>query len=406
MTSRAPRFFVTPPREPIIFQELTMKKPSLTENPALVHGRPAWQLSNGETELSLTVAGGQMAPVRFFADSDSPVEPYYVSPWQDEPNMESDGSVLYPLRGDFFCMPFGGNNKLGGEVHPGHGEVAGSDWTFKGGSAEGEESWIELGIETRKRRGSVTKRIATRRGESALYVSHEIEGFAGPVTLGHHAIMRGDRIHNLSCPSLRTGFTDTESPGLSKSGEYAALQPGVFFKDLSAIPTLWKSPDTADCSVFPAREGFVDIIQLFPEVPADGKPQWFTASVPTEGYLWYSLKDPEVLPSTVLWMENLGRHGAPWNGRNVCLGIEEVLSYLASGLTRSAAENELTQKGFKTSRVLDGKKSYSVKNIQGVCRIPKGFDRVSTVDFKPGKVIFHSKSGGKAEALVDWNFVL
>jgi len=35
-------------------------------------------LSNGETEIALTVKGGQMAPVKFFADTDSPVEPYYI----------------------------------------------------------------------------------------------------------------------------------------------------------------------------------------------------------------------------------------------------------------------------------------------------------------------------------------
>ncbi len=37
--------------------------------------------------------------------------------------------VLNTLRGDFFCMPFGGNSEaVNGESHPPHGEIAGNDW--------------------------------------------------------------------------------------------------------------------------------------------------------------------------------------------------------------------------------------------------------------------------------------
>ncbi len=53
-------------------------------------GQEAWRLSNGETELALTVNGGHMAPVKFFADTDTPVEPYYMSPWQEEGRIRAD----------------------------------------------------------------------------------------------------------------------------------------------------------------------------------------------------------------------------------------------------------------------------------------------------------------------------
>jgi hypothetical protein len=217
--------------------------------------------------------------------------------------------------------------------------------------------------------------------------------------------MPGDRTHYLSTRPLITGITDTAPPPPG-SGEYASMPPGVFFGTLDEVPTIWKDPSTTDCSVFPAREGFVDIIQLFPELPAAGEPLWFTASVPDHGYLWYSLKSPEILPSTVLWQENHGRHGAPWNGRNSCLGIEEVLAHLASGLNVSAGENALTRKGLRTSMNLDGKNPLTVKNIQGVCRIPEGFDKVADARFESGKVIFRSEAGPTAEAVVNWEFVL
>ena len=150
----------------------------------------------------------------------------------------------------------------------------------------------------------------------------------------------------------------------------------------------------------------MDIIQLFPEPPAGKEPMWFTAVVPEHGYLWYSLKSPEVLPSTVLWQENRGRHGAPWNGRNICLGIEEVLAHLAAGLKVSVEDNALTDRGLRTSMELDGVTPLNVKNIQGVCRIPEGFDRVADVSFGPGLVEFRSDAGPVAEAAIDWKFVL
>ncbi len=383
-----------------------MNKPYLNKEPFSAAGQKAWGLSNGETEIALTVTGGQMAPVRFFADSENPVEPYYISPWQEESEPVDGPGVLKSLRGDFFCMPFGGDNAHAGEVHPPHGEVSGENWSFVDGSADRDrESHIELELETKVRPGKVSKRIALRRGHSTIYISHKIEGFSGPVTLGHHAIMPGDRTHYLSTPPLITGLTDTAPPP-SSSGEYFSADPGQFFERLSDVPTIWKDPSTADYSVFPSRDGFVDILQVFPELPEEGKPMWFTAAVPSHGYLWYSLKSPGILPSTVIWQENHGRHGAPWNGRNSCVGIEEVLGFLASGLGVSAVENSLTKRGLRTSMELDGVKPLMLKNIQGVCRIPEGFDRVATISFRPGRVIFYSVAGPTAEVEVDWEFVL
>ena len=370
----------------------------------MANGRKAWHLGNGETEVSVTELGGHMAPVRFFADSGHPVEPYYISPWQEEGDDVPGPGVLAPLRGDFFCMPFGGDNSLDSEVHPPHGEVSEAAWRFEGVESADGGTTLVLSMDTRIRPGKVTKSIGLRPGESALYIRHQVDGFTGPITLGHHAIMPGDRTHYVDTRTLVTGFCDTAPPPPS-SGEYYWAEPGAFFDSLEAVPTIWKDPAVTDASVFPGLEGFVIILQVFPEKPDDGTPQWITATVPSHGYLWYSLKDPDLMPSTVLWQENHGRHGVPWNGRNCCMGIEEVRAHLASGLGTSVADNALTAKGLETSMNLDGRKPLQVRNIQGVCRIPEGFDRVADVRFGEGHIVFVSRSGKKAEASVDWKFV-
>lgn len=373
-------------------------------------GREAWSLSNGEVAINLTVVGGQMAPVTFYADTENPVEPYYVSPWQEEMTEVPGPGVLGPLRGDFFCLPFGGDNEFGGETHPPHGEVSEAPWTLLN-ATDGSDSpdgtvCIETEMITRIRPGRIVKRIEIRQGQQAVYVSHRIEDFPGPVTIGNHAIMRGDRTCYIDTPPLICGYTDIAPPSPYAAGEYSCLEPGTFFGNLAEVPTIWKDPAVTDCRVFPSREGFVDILQLCPDYPENGNPGWTTITVPEMGYLWFSIKDPEILPSTLLWMENRGRHGAPWNGRNSCLGVEEVLAHQAAGLKLSAQPNALTKRGIPTSRVLTGDQPFSVKYIQGVCRISERFDRVSGVEFESGLVRFTSRSGEKTEAAVDWAFVM
>src|SRR5437763_1408689 len=82
----------------------------LSAEPAtrIEHSQPSLILSTPQVELAVTKLGGQLSPVTFYRDSSKPVQPYYISPWQDEPAKAMPVPVLVPLRGDFFCMPFGG----------------------------------------------------------------------------------------------------------------------------------------------------------------------------------------------------------------------------------------------------------------------------------------------------------
>ncbi|MFN9943560.1 MAG: hypothetical protein ACK56I_29215, partial [bacterium] len=98
-----------------------------------IHQQPSYTVQSPQVDLAITETGGHMSPVTFYRDTEKPIQPYYVSPWQDEPASEMPVPVLVPLRGDFFCMPFGGNNEsVGNEKHPPHGEIAGAKWKSLG----------------------------------------------------------------------------------------------------------------------------------------------------------------------------------------------------------------------------------------------------------------------------------
>jgi len=124
-----------------------------------------------------------------------------------------------------------------------------------------------------------------------------------------------------------------------------------------------------------------------------------------EGYLWYSLKDAAVLPGTVFWMSNKGRHGFPWDGRNRCLGMEETRSFFAEGLAPSLRPNAINKAGIPTSMEFSPDRPTVVKLIQGVVKIPQDFGNVKDVRFAPGEVTFISTTGKSVTARVRHEFL-
>lgn len=371
------------------------------EKTAVIANQKSWLLEHGSVSCCVTRRGGHMAPVEFCVGSGESIRPYYISPWQTEP-LQLTEPVLIPLRGDFFCMPFGENNAYQGETHAVHGEPAGAIWSFVSLEAEGSRKTLHARLETRGRQGSVDKRITVQAGQDVLYIQHTVNGFAGKTTLGHHATLHGEQEWLISTSPIQFGMVNPGTP-LQANGEYSSLLPGSRFSDLRAVPTVWKTPDTSDCTVFPAREGFVDIAQVYFETSEH--PVWTTAVNREKGYLWFSLKDQRVLPSMVLWMENHGRHGEPWFGRNCCIGLEDVCGYFAQGLAASAEPNPVNLAGIPTVHDLPGDKPFAVNMIEGVARIPAGFGRVKQVEFREGEVCFIDEHDVQVVTAVDHRFV-
>ena len=377
----------------------------------VIHSQSSVVLSSADVSVAITERGGHMAPVTFFPKSDRPVQPYHISPWQDE-KLTFDVPVLGPLRGDFFCLPFGGNSdEVNGEKHPPHGEVAGSDWTLSQPPKSGNNvTSMEMTLQTKVRAGKVTKRVFLVDGQSVVYTQHLIEGMSGKVPLGHHATLampEKEGAIRMAHSPIRFGLTN---PGLFSDptkGEYQSLAIGAKFTDLRHVPTLWKTPAETDCSAFPARRGYADLLSLFsvPATELKGSPAWVTATNAEAGCVWFAFKDPEVLPTTVFWIENHGRHGSPWNGRNSCLGVEDVCAFFADGLAPSTKPNIVSEAGIPTSVELSKSKPTAINYIQGVARIPAGFEQVRTVEFTAGQATFISTTGVKVTIAVKHEFL-
>jgi len=375
-----------------------------------VRSQPAWILQNGSVRLAITHVGAQMAPVEFYRNSAKPILPYYVSPWQDE-GLKLAPPVLTSLRGDFFCLPFGGNaGPYKGMNFVPHGEPAGSDWTFISAKKQGKVSSLALSLKTGSPAGKVTKHVYLVDGQNVVYSQERLDGDSLRTSLGHHSILAVPQKEGglkVTTSDFQFGLTSPFVFSNPENGEYQSFEVGKRFSNLAKVPLAWKGSKPTDASAFPARKGFADLLAVFSERAAK-LPHglaWTTATNDDAGYLWFSLRNPNVLPTTVMWIENHGRHGSPWNGRNSCLGLEDVCSYLNEGMPISAQKNDLNAKGIPTSLQLNPNRPTMVNYVAGAVKIPKGFVKVRTVEFGKNKATFVSITGKRVTVPVQWEFV-
>ena len=371
------------------------------------NSQPGWKLSNDKVELFITEFGGHLAPVNFNIDSVAVIQPYYISPWQNENIQEFGDPVLAPLRGDFFCMPFGANvEPVDGEQHSVHGEVSSSPWQFVEQTKSGDITSLTLELQTTVRQGKVTKKIQLHAGQNIIYSTHVIEGYSGSMPIGHHCTLAVPECENsmkVAVSEFELGVTNPSLFSNPANGEYQSFALNEKFTDLSQVPLNFKNMGTADCTSFPQRLGFTDMLQIFKQPSV--APAWTVVLCPEQGYLWFSLKNAAQMPGTAFWISNKGRHGSPWNGRNRCLGFEETCSYFADGLKPSTEPNMINEAGFPTAIELSPENPTTVNFIQGVAAIPVEFTQLKNVVFGDDIITFHPTTGESITVAVNHQFL-
>ena len=371
-----------------------------------VASQPAWIVRSKNIELAVTKLGGQMSPVTFYRNAAKSVMPYYISPWQGE-GLKIGDPVLVPLRGDFFCLPFGANaDAVKGEQYYCHGEPSARTWAFKRLHRCSKVTCLTLAMKTKTRPGTVTKTLSLVDGHNVVYSKHTLEGFKGAMPLGHHATLAMPEAEGavlVSTSDFKLGLTNptpTENPA---GGVYQSFALGKKFSDLSKVPLKFKDQPFGDCSAFPTRKGYDDLLAVFKK-PSD-TPAWTCAVNTVSNVLWFSMKDPAMLPATAFWVSNHGNHGAPFSGRNRCLGLEDVCGFFAEGLADSIKKNIVNKAGFPTAQKLSPRQPTVVRYIQGVVKVPRDFGRVVRVDFAKGKATFVSNKRKKVTARVKHEFL-
>ncbi len=345
----------------------------------VVRGQPSWHLVSKEVEAWVTEMGGHLGPVTFDRRGKK-LQPYSVAPWAEEPVDRSLPPLLQALRGDFFCLPFGGNaTRFRQEQHPPHGETANAKWRFEALENNAGRHCLHLSLATKTRPGRVDKEITLIDGHNALYCRHTVSGMKGPMDLGHHAILKfPDEPCSgvISTSPFIYGQVFPEAFEQPENRGYSALQAGAQFNSLDKVPM--RTGEVADLTRYPARRGFEDLIMLISD--AELPFAWTAVTFPKQKFVWFALKDPRLLRNTIFWISNGGRHYPPWSGQHTAvMGLEDVTSYFHYGLAESARKNPLSARGIPTHLMLDPERPVAVPYIMGAVPGPSSFDRLVAI---------------------------
>lgn len=368
----------------------------------MVMGQPSYVLAGDKTKAYLTVQGGQLGPVSFTLP-EKVVHPFSVAPWHSEQISGDIPEVAKILRGDIFCLPFGLNlASFKGEQHKVHGETANGRWDFEE-QADGKS--LHVSMNTHVRSGRVDKWIFLADGETTVYEKHRISGMTGPMCFGHHAMLKFPAAENagrFSCSKWVQGQVAPQPVELPEKQGYSLLKTGAVFQDMTRVPTI--TGETADLTRYPGRRGYEDVVALAadPRLPM----AWNAVAFQEEGYAWFSLRDPKVLASTMLWFSNGGRYYPPWNGRHInVLGVEDNTAFYHYGLADSVNSNAHNTKGIKTFLVLDPANPLEINYIMGVAAIGRTFGHV--VDILPGNrsITLLGEDGNSVKVAVDHEFL-
>jgi hypothetical protein len=305
------------------------------------------------------------------------LHPLHRAPWVDSGETLPDGipSGLSRLSGDFFCAPFSRNDV---EDAPGHGWTANAPWFLVSDERVegGRQATFRL---SRPVFGAMVEKVLTLRdGHPFIYQEHRLSGGKGGISVSHHLMTRM-KVGGLLSFSRKTFAFSPDSPlepEISR-GRYALRYPAQ--ADLTSFPLA--DGGTVDLRIYPPAERHEDFLTL---AEAPGSPLgWTTVNRHAEADMLIVLKQPEVLPVTMLWMSNGGRDYAPWNSRHIgVLGIEDARAS-ASGHAASLRENALTRQGIPTAFTL-GKGDVVVRQVFGVAPLANTHNPVRSVETTSG----------------------
>ena len=357
----------------------------------------SFPVRSDRVSLALTGTGGHLSDTTFsFADG-RVVRPMHTAPWGQERLANDTPPILRTLRGDFFCAPFGSSDLLP-EMPFVHGLPANGSWRVTGSS----RGHLDAVLDGQVMGATISKRVELRDDESVVYQRHTLTGGSGWLPVGHHAMLHADQPLQLSFAPWTMALSTPQPDEVAPFGR-SLLDAGQTISDLEHAPRA--DGGTVDLRQFPSPEGFEAIWMLVGiRTPRFA---WTAATNDAEGWVWFSLKNPRVLPQTLVWFSNGGRDYAPWNGRHRnAIGLEEICGYFHLGHNASIANNPVAASGSPTAVPLTPGAPTVVSYLFGLAPIPPGFGAVADIVATRNGVYIVDTDGRSVFARCDASFVL
>ncbi|MEM1286467.1 MAG: hypothetical protein AAGH43_13865 [Pseudomonadota bacterium] len=294
--------------------------------------------------------------------------PLHRAAWVEEPDALADESIPLvdrKLSGDFVCAPFARSDV---EPAPPHGWTANSSWSV----AERGDAEASLQLDRRVMGAVITKTIRLIDNAPLLVQSHTIEGGSGGLTFAHHPMIDVAGGARFACSPKRAVLT----PDLPIVEGRHAFALGARSEDVRSVPG--QNGDPIDLHHVPIADGTEDFVTL---VEAEGSTLgWSAVTRHAENDIIFVLKDPEMLPVTMLWHSNGAREDFPWNGRNRgVLGVEDGRAAGAAGHTDALRDNPVQAEGVPTSFALSAQTTHTIRHVIGAVPRPAGWNTVMDI---------------------------
>lgn len=327
-----------------------------------------------------------------FRVGDRTLAPLHTAPWADDPALVNDPEtdpLEARLAGDFLCAPFGAADLDGG---PPHGWTANSRWRLIDERAGGMTFELDRDVMGAR----VTKTLALAPDAPILYQTHLIEGGVGRLTIAHHPMIRLGSRGRFSTSPKRAALTP-EVPLVPGRHRLALGQRAT---DLTRIPA--EEGGTVDLRDLPIADRHEDFIAL---VEAPGASMGWSAIVrEAEADIFFVLKDPDVLPLTMLWHSNGGRDFPPWNGRHRgVVGIEDGCTAGAAGHRAALVPNPISDEGVPSALTLGG--TIRIAQVTGALPRPEGWTEIADITTSDGRLTLWDVSGAEQSMPYDTGFL-
>lgn len=314
------------------------------------------QIAANGIRLDFLPLGGVLAAL-CVRDEGAEISPLHKAPWhEDEVPADAPPHQRW-LQGDFLAAPMGpGPDGL-------HGPAANGTWNV---IAEAPQS-LRAVLDRTINGANLIKELSVEDGHPFVYQRHIFIGGRGQLPVSNHAMIALPTGAKLSFSRKRWWETLAE-PLETQHGRSSLAYPRR----------------TEDAAAFPAADGGSVNLHRYPwgekhedfvagvEEPAS-QLGWTAIVRPEQGDLVLSLRNPRVLPLTMLWHSNGGRDYAPWNARHRgCLGVEEGACLPVLGLSARETPDPLTAAGQPTAVTLDPLDSVDIRHVLGAIRWPSG----------------------------------
>lgn len=330
------------------------------------------RLAHGESEALIDPRVGNIPHWRVSARV-----PLHVAPWRDEPEVQDDPAlapVNKRLAGDFFCMPFGRDDLHG---FPIHGPTANTDWDV----VDQDAAVARFALRSDVLGAHVTKEV--RLVGPCLLQTHVVEGGAGDVTFAHHPMSHMAEGGRLSYSPKRAALTDP-TPQHKGKNLWALNQLRGDLKLDREDGGSW------DLGTYPAGHVVEDFCVL--AEARDSRLGWTCLMRNAEDDMLLVLKDPSVMPITMLWISNGARDFSPWNSRHTgVIGIEDGCAMGGEGLSAAMRDNRLTAMDVPTVIQLGGR--HVIRHAMVSLPRPPGWSALRDVRLADGTLTLEEVGG-------------